>query len=160
LQKQDKSRVSAFTPFKAVGSGSSAFGRPCRRTDDKAVDVGMALSPLAIKIGPAALGAADESRHQVVGLAQPAARAAAMAPSGPALSLQRQPQQQHRQQQQQARKSRRCWSPLLHNKFIGALSQLGGPQGEERCSIFSVETTENEKLLLYLRSVSLPYHLP
>jgi hypothetical protein len=34
------------------------------------------------------------------------------------------------------RRSRRCWSPELHRQFTTALSQLGGPQGEEHCSIF------------------------
>ncbi|GJN10477.1 hypothetical protein PR202_ga28572 [Eleusine coracana subsp. coracana] len=130
-----KSCGGAFTPFKAVGSGAPAFGRPCLRKDDKNADAGMPdlslLSPPAIKSGPVAAGAVDDGRRQVVGYAQAAARAAAsMVPSGPALSLQPQQGQQTTQQlqQQQARKSRRCWSPELHRQFVAALSQLGGPQ--------------------------------
>ncbi|KAK3126216.1 hypothetical protein QOZ80_7AG0553290 [Eleusine coracana subsp. coracana] len=131
-----KSCGGAFTPFKAVGSGAPAFGRPCLRKDDKNADAGMPdlslLSPPAIKSGPVAAGAVDDGRRQVVGYAQAAARAAAsMVPSGPALSLQPQQGQQttqQQQQQQQARKSRRCWSPELHRQFVAALSQLGGPQ--------------------------------
>lgn len=142
-EKQDKGRNSseaesrggggAFMPFKAVGSGAPAFAPPCLRKDDKAADVGMPdlslMSLLAIKSAPAAAGAVDESRRQVLGFAQAAARAAAMAPSGPALSHQSQSQQtEHQQQQQQARKARRCWSPELHRQFVAALNQLGGPQ--------------------------------
>nr|AIN39826.1 hypothetical protein [Zoysia matrella] len=133
---EPKSCGGAFTPFKAVGSGAPAFGRPCLRNDDKAAGVGTPpdlspLSPPAVKSVPA--GAADKSNCQVLGFAQAAARAAAMVPSGPALSgLQRQPQQTtpppQQQQQQQARKSRRCWSPELHRQFVAALNQLGGPQ--------------------------------
>ena len=33
-------------------------------------------------------------------------------------------------QYQNARKQRRCWSPELHRRFVSALQQLGGPQGE------------------------------
>ena len=33
-------------------------------------------------------------------------------------------------QQQAARKQRRCWSPELHRRFVSALQQLGGSQGE------------------------------
>jgi hypothetical protein len=91
------------------------------------------LSPPAIKSSPAAAGAAEENRRQVVGFAQAAARAVAMAPSGPSLTLQSQPQQtaqQQQQQQQAARKARRTWSPELHRQFVAALSQLGGAQGE------------------------------
>jgi hypothetical protein len=37
----------------------------------------------------------------------------------------------HSQAQQQAsRKARRCWSPELHRRFVAALHELGGPQGE------------------------------
>ncbi|XP_072951956.1 myb family transcription factor EFM-like [Typha angustifolia] len=35
---------------------------------------------------------------------------------------------QYQQQQQLARKTRRCWSPELHRRFLVALKQLGGPQ--------------------------------
>ncbi|CAO1939357.1 unnamed protein product [Urochloa humidicola] len=141
-EKQDEGRSSpeaksggggggAFLPFKAVGSGAPAFAPLCLRVDDKAADAGMPdlslLSPPAIKsAAPAA--AADESRRQVVGFAQAAARAVAMAPSAPSLSLQSQPQQTAQQQQQQARKTRRTWSPELHRQFVAALNQLGGPQ--------------------------------
>lgn len=31
---------------------------------------------------------------------------------------------------QASRKARRCWSPELHRRFVGALQQLGGAQGE------------------------------
>lgn len=34
-------------------------------------------------------------------------------------------------QQQTSRKQRRCWSPELHKRFINALQQLGGPQGQK-----------------------------
>uniref|UniRef100_A0A0A9H211 HTH myb-type domain-containing protein n=1 Tax=Arundo donax TaxID=35708 RepID=A0A0A9H211_ARUDO len=138
-EKQDKGRNSseaksrggdAFMPFKAVDSGAPAFAPPCLGKDDKAADVGMLdlslLSPPVIRSAPAAAGAVDESRRQVVGFAQAAARAAAMAPSGPSLSLQSQSQQTA--QQQQARKARRCWSPELHRQFVAALDQLGGLQ--------------------------------
>ncbi|CAL5077248.1 unnamed protein product [Urochloa decumbens] len=140
-EKQDEGRSSpaaksgggAFLPFKAVGSGAPAFAPLCLRVDDKAADTGMPdlslLSPPAIKsAAPAAAGAAEESRRQVVGFAQAAARAVAMAPSAPSLSLQSQPQQTAQQQQQQARKTRRTWSPELHRQFVAALNQLGGPQ--------------------------------
>lgn len=33
-------------------------------------------------------------------------------------------------QQQPARKQRRCWSPELHRRFVSALQQLGGSQGQ------------------------------
>ncbi|CAL5091931.1 unnamed protein product [Urochloa decumbens] len=141
-EKQDEGRSSpaaksgggAFLPFKAVGSGAPAFAPLCLRVDDKATDTGMPdlslLSPPAIKsAAPAAAGAAEESRRQVVGFAQAAARAVAMAPSAPSLSLQSQPQQTAQlQQQQQARKTRRTWSPELHRQFVAALNKLGGPQ--------------------------------
>ena len=127
-------------PFKAVGSGAPAFAPLCLRVDDKAADAGTPdlslLSPPAIKSAPAAAGAAQESRRQVVGFAQAAARAVAMAPAGLSLSLQSQPQQtsqqqqQQQQQQQAARKARRTWSPELHRQFVAALNQLGGAQGE------------------------------
>ncbi|XP_062190409.1 transcription factor NIGTH1-like [Phragmites australis] len=140
-EKQDKGRNSsvaksrgcggAFMPFKAVGSGGPAFAPPCSRKNDTAADVAMPdlflLSPPSIKSAPATCAVVEESRRQVVGFAQAAARAAAMAPSDPALSLQSQPQQTA-QQQQQARKARRCWSPELHRQFVAALNQLGGPQ--------------------------------
>ncbi|KAG2631317.1 hypothetical protein PVAP13_2NG008600 [Panicum virgatum] len=146
-EKQDKGRSSpeakshggggagAFLPFKAVGSGAPAFAPLCLRADDKAANAGTPdlslLSPPAIKSAPAAAGAAQESRRQVVGFAQAAARAVAMAPAGPSLSLQSQPQQTSQQQQQQAaRKARRTWSPELHRQFVAALNQLGGAQGE------------------------------
>lgn len=140
-EKQDKGRSSpeaksggggAFVPFKAVGSGAPAFAPLCLRVDDKAADAGMPdlslLSPPAIKSAPAPAGAAEESRRQVVGFAQAAGRAVAMAPSAPSLTLQPQPQQTAQQQQQQARKARRTWSPDLHRQFVAALNQLGGPQ--------------------------------
>ncbi|RLM87548.1 transcription factor PCL1-like [Panicum miliaceum] len=143
-EKQDKRRSSpeaksrgggggAFLPFKAVGSGAPAFAPLCSRVDDKATDAGTPdlslLSPPAIKSSPAAAGAAEENRRQVVGFAQAAARAVAMAPSGPSLTLQSQPQQTAQQQQQQAaRKARRTWSPELHRRFVAALNQLGGAQ--------------------------------
>ena len=124
-----------------MGSGAPAFAPLCLRADDKAADAGTPdlslLSPPAIKSAPAAAaGAAQESRRQVVGFAQAAARAVAMAPAGPSLSLQSQPQQtsqqqqQQQQQQQAARKARRTWSPELHRQFVAALNQLGGAQGE------------------------------
>ncbi|KAL6647723.1 hypothetical protein ACP70R_015160 [Stipagrostis hirtigluma subsp. patula] len=146
-EKQDKGRHSseaksrdcggAFVPFKAVGSGAPAFTAPSLGKDCKSADVRMPdlslLSPPAIKSAPAAAGGGDETRRQVVGFAQAAARAAAVAPSGPALSLRSQSQQtaqqqQQQQQQQQARKARRCWSPELHRQFVAALNQLGGAQ--------------------------------
>jgi hypothetical protein len=34
------------------------------------------------------------------------------------------------QSQSQQRKTRRCWSPELHRRFISALQQLGGAQGQ------------------------------
>ncbi|CAN6222228.1 unnamed protein product [Urochloa humidicola] len=139
-EKQDEGRSSpeaksggggAFLPFKAVGSVAPAFAPLCLRVDDKAAEAGMPdlslLSPPAVKSAPVAAGAAEESRRQVVGFAQAAARAVAMAPSAPSLSLQSQPQQTA-QQQQQARKVRRTWSPELHRQFVAALNQLGGPQ--------------------------------
>ncbi|EER95793.2 transcription factor HHO2 [Sorghum bicolor] len=123
-----KSRGGALLPFKAaVGSGAPAFASLCLRTDDKAARVGM--PDLSLLSPPATKSAAEESRRQVVGLAQAAARAAAMAPAAPALGLQSQSQQQTaQQQQQQARKVRRCWSTELHRQFVAALNQLGGPQ--------------------------------
>ena len=40
-------------------------------------------------------------------------------------------QSKSQQQQQQAyRKQRRCWSPELHRRFVDALQQLGGCQGQ------------------------------
>ena len=131
-----ESRDGAALPFKAVGSGAPAFAPPSLRKDDKAVrmpDLPF-LSPAPIKTSlAAATGGAEESRRQLVGFAQEAARAAAaLAPAAPSLSLQAQSQQtaQQQQQQQQARKARRCWSPELHRQFVTALHQLGGPQGE------------------------------
>ncbi|VAH46474.1 transcription factor NIGTH1-like [Triticum dicoccoides] len=131
---EPESRDGAALPFKAVGSGAPAFAPPSLRKDDKAV--GMPdlpfLSPAPIKTSPAAAtGGAEESRRQLVGFEQEAARAAAaLAPAAPSLSLQAQSQQtaQQQQQQQQARKARRCWSPELHRQFVTALHQLGGPQ--------------------------------
>lgn len=125
ISSEAKSNGGAF-----VGSGAPAFARPKQslmRKEDKAYDVRM--PDLSLLSPPASAAAADESRRQVVGFAQAAARAAAMAASGPALSLQPQPQPAAAQQQQQARKTRRCWSPDLHRKFVAALQQLGGPQG-------------------------------
>jgi hypothetical protein len=40
-------------------------------------------------------------------------------------------QSQQQQQQQSSRKQRRCWSPELHRRFVSALQQLGGSQGEK-----------------------------
>jgi hypothetical protein len=151
-QKQDKGRCSpearsrgALLPFKAdVGSGAPAFAPLFLRTDDKAAaarvgvpDLSSLLSPPATM--PPADAGAEESRRQVVGFAQAAARAAAMAPSAPALGLQSQQQQQ---QQQQARKARRCWSTELHRKFVAALDQLGGPQGEP-CLVLRMPVHQN-----------------
>jgi hypothetical protein len=137
-KKKDKGRSSseaesggggAFVPFKAVVSSAPAFAPLCLRVGDKAADAGVLdlslLSPPAIK---APAGATEDRRRQVVG-AQAAARAVALEPSAPSLSLQSQPQQTA-QQQQQARKARRTWSPELHRQFVAALNQLGGPQGE------------------------------
>ncbi|KAL5196883.1 hypothetical protein ABZP36_000395 [Zizania latifolia] len=135
-KKQDKGKISsegkshggggAFVPFKTVGSGAPAFARPrpsLIRREDMTYDV--RTSGLSLLLPPAA---ADESRRQVMGFAQAAARAAATAPSGPSLSLQVQSQPAKQQQQQQPRKARRCWSPELHRKFVSSLQQLGGPQ--------------------------------
>ena len=41
------------------------------------------------------------------------------------------PQPLSNHQQQTVRKQRRCWSPELHRRFVNALQQLGGSQGEE-----------------------------
>ena len=148
LQKRDESGSSSepkshggsggqVLPFKAVGSGAPAFGPPSLRKDDKAYEVRMPdlpfLSPVPVKTSPpAATGSGEQSRLQVVGFAQEAARAAAaLAPAAPAPALSLQPQSQlTAQQQQQARKARRCWSPELHRQFVTALHQLGGPQGK------------------------------
>ncbi|KAF2921227.1 hypothetical protein DAI22_07g014600 [Oryza sativa Japonica Group] len=129
---EDKVRISSEAKSNGgafVGSGAPAFARPKQslmRKEDMAYDVRM--PDLSLLSPPASAAAADESRRQVVGFSQAAARAAAMAASGPALSLQPQPQPAAAQQQQQARKTRRCWSPDLHRKFVAALQQLGGPQ--------------------------------
>ncbi|EAZ02589.1 hypothetical protein OsI_24699 [Oryza sativa Indica Group] len=131
-EKQVKVRISSEAKSNGgafVGSGAPAFARPKQslmRKEDMAYDVRM--PDLSLLSPPASAAAADESRRQVVGFSQAAARAAAMAASGPALSLQPQPQPAAAQQQQQARKTRRCWSPDLHRKFVAALQQLGGPQ--------------------------------
>ncbi|KAM0849587.1 hypothetical protein ACQ4PT_053623 [Festuca glaucescens] len=132
---EPKSNGGQVLPFKAVGSGAPAFVPPSLRKDDKAYEARMPdlpfLSPAPVRTSPAAAtGGADESRRQVVGFAQEAARAAAaLAPAAPAPALSLQPQsQQTAQQQQQARKARRCWSPELHRQFVTALHQLGGPQ--------------------------------
>lgn len=148
-QKQDKGRCSpearsrgALLPFKAdVGSGAPAFAPLCLRTDDKAAAARVGVPGLSSLLSPPATmppadAGAEESRRQVVGFAQAAARAAAMAPSAPALGHQSQSQQQL--QQQQARKARRCWSTELHRKFVAALDQLGGPQGEP-CLVLRIE---------------------
>lgn len=37
----------------------------------------------------------------------------------------------HRQQQHATRKARRCWSPDLHRRFVSALHQIGGSQGNK-----------------------------
>uniref|UniRef100_A0ACD5UN70 Uncharacterized protein n=1 Tax=Avena sativa TaxID=4498 RepID=A0ACD5UN70_AVESA len=130
---EPKSHGGQVLPFTAVGSGAPAFVPPSLRKDDRPYEVRMSdlpfLSPAPVKVSPApATGGAEESRRQVVGFAQEAARAAAaLAPTAPALSLQPQ-SQQTAQQQQQARKARRCWSPELHRQFVTALHQLGGPQ--------------------------------
>lgn len=39
--------------------------------------------------------------------------------------------------QQLSRKQRRCWSPELHRRFVNALQQLGGSQGENYQSMRS-----------------------
>lgn len=39
------------------------------------------------------------------------------------------PVQSGTQSQQPQRKARRCWSPELHRRFVNALQQLGGAQG-------------------------------
>uniref|UniRef100_A0A0D9WUZ5 HTH myb-type domain-containing protein n=1 Tax=Leersia perrieri TaxID=77586 RepID=A0A0D9WUZ5_9ORYZ len=119
-----------FVPFKAVGSGAPGFARPKPSLVIRKDDV-VRMPDLSLLSPPAATAVAtdgDESRRHVVGFAQAAARAAAMAPSGTALTLQAQSQPATLQQQQQARKARRCWSPELHRKFVSALQQLGGPQ--------------------------------
>jgi hypothetical protein len=151
-QKQDKGRCSpearsrgALLPFKAdVGSGAPAFAPLFLRTDDKAAAARVGVPDLSSLLSspatmPSADAGAEESRRQVVGFAQAAARAAAMAPSAPALGLQSQQQQQ---QQQQARKARRCWSTELHRKFVAALDQLGGPQGEP-CLVLRMPVHQN-----------------
>ncbi|KAK3149243.1 hypothetical protein QOZ80_3AG0214810 [Eleusine coracana subsp. coracana] len=94
---------------------------PYFRTEDKVAGLpGLSsmLSPNVNRpLSPVSTG--DEQRQNI------AARfAATMPPSVPSLSLHAQTQQQ----QQQARKTRRCWSPELHRKFVAALHQLGGPQ--------------------------------
>lgn len=142
-QKQDergsssepKSHGGQVLAFKAVGSGAPAFVPPSLRKDDKAYEVRRPdlpfLSPAPVKTSPtSATGGAEETRRQVVGFAQEAARAAAaLAPAAPAPALSLQSQSQlTAQQQQQARKARRCWSPELHRQFVTALHQLGGPQ--------------------------------
>ncbi|XP_066357739.1 transcription factor HHO2-like [Miscanthus floridulus] len=45
-----------------------------------------------------------------------------------AAGAQRQHHQQQQAQAQQQRKSRRCWSPELHRRFVAALQRLGGTQ--------------------------------
>lgn len=113
-QKQDRGRSSpsrgtrgALLLFNAaVGSGALVFAPLCLRMGDKMAHDGMPdmslLSPPAIK-RPAS-SAAEESRRQVVGFAEAAARAAAMVPAAPALGL----RSQSLHQQQQSRKGQRC----------------------------------------------------
>ncbi|MFQ6648694.1 hypothetical protein Gotur_021446 [Gossypium turneri] len=74
-----------------------------------------------------------------------------------------QPLSDHQQQQQQAtRKQRRCWSSELHRRFVNALQQLGGSQGEEikeqfrflfqvglDCLLFKPSKIRNLELCLY-----------
>ncbi|GJN23212.1 hypothetical protein PR202_gb10840 [Eleusine coracana subsp. coracana] len=94
---------------------------PYFRTEEKVAGLpGLSVLSPNVNRPLSPVPAGDEQRQNM------AARfAATMPPSGPSLSLHAQTQQQ---QQQQARKTRRCWSPELHRKFVDALHQLGGPQ--------------------------------
>lgn len=46
--------------------------------------------------------------------------------------------QSQSQSQSQQRKTRRCWSPELHRRFVSALQQLGGAQGQRGFKITSL----------------------
>lgn len=39
------------------------------------------------------------------------------------------------QSQSQQRKTRRCWSPELHRRFVSSLQQLGGAQGQRNLKL-------------------------
>lgn len=52
-------------------------------------------------------------------------RSVSSAPTANIRSVTQQPQHQT------ARKQRRCWSPELHRRFVNALQQLGGSQGQK-----------------------------
>ncbi|XP_066326605.1 transcription factor HHO3-like isoform X3 [Miscanthus floridulus] len=86
---------------------------PFFRREDSSAGTGLSLVSPASKAPISPVAASDNASGRFC---------ATMPPSGPGVNL-------HSEAQQQAsRKARRCWSPELHQQFVAALHQLGGPQ--------------------------------
>lgn len=108
----------AFVPFK----GLSGCAIEATRKEDKEelpVASGLSLVPPGIRpmeeLGASVLGSKASTSKAVIG-SSPNVE--------PTLRVSPPPSQQ-----QGARKQRRCWSPELHRRFVFALQQLGGSQG-------------------------------
>ncbi|WOL15419.1 hypothetical protein Cni_G24200 [Canna indica] len=108
-----------FVPFKGLSTlvmNSKEELKPITMLPDLSL-----LSP-AMKSTSCSVSAITEDNLRS-GSASKAVGRAPQAMTGPHLSLQVQ-----QQQQQPPRKTRRCWSPELHRRFVIALQQLGGAQ--------------------------------
>lgn len=126
----------AFEPFR----GLPPFADSCKREEEKpaAVFPDQSLQSPAIR------------NHRVSGCASRAVgNVPEMTPAtvGAHVSLQS-------LQQQPPRKARRCWSQELHRRFMLAIQQLGGVQGEKTMFAISYKTKP-----LILESVKVPKHL-
>ncbi|CAD6214693.1 unnamed protein product [Miscanthus lutarioriparius] len=99
-------------PIRAVAAGPP-LPPPFFRREDSSAGTGLSLVSPASKAPISPVAASDNASGRFC---------ATMPPPGSGVNL-------HSQAQQQAsRKARRCWSPELHQQFVAALHQLGGPQ--------------------------------
>lgn len=110
----------AFLPFKGT---SAPIMKSKGELKQMLVSPDLSLVPTASKNSPCSFSSAPEEHSSggsgcegVVG-----SRMSVPASVGAHLSLQLQPP---------PRKARRCWSQDLHSRFVNALQQLGGAQGE------------------------------
>lgn len=129
-----RNRGGAFVPFKGQSSPSGVL-RTVRKEDKEA---SLTRVPSLTLMTPAAmseLGGASDSNPK----SSHSYRAGAGSGSGSGSSflteqvkLASKPQvvQTQHQQQQPFRKQRRCWSIELHRRFVEAIHQLGGSQGQ------------------------------
>ena len=105
----------AFVPFKAY-SGLQAKGDGGK---EEVVVPGLSLVTSGIK------SLREESGSS--GSRNSCSRVLSSSAQNSQSSVRNGPQPPH---QQSSRKQRRCWSPELHRRFLNALQQLGGCQGQ------------------------------